>query len=361
MVSLEELQLRPTVMPSGASCNLACRYCYCCGSRRPFFTPMSEIVLEAIIHKFIEAYPSFISFCWHGGEPLLRGLPFFEHVHQLEECLRVVPSQVIENRVQTNATLITSDWAQFFKAADFRVGVSLDGPEWLNDSQRQTVAGKGTFRQIMQGIEHLRVTDVPFSVIVAVTKEMAAYVEELYRFVVEEEFTSVHLNPCFGNNPFSIEPMKYARFLNSFFDIWFQEDNVALSIGFFEDVLRWLLGGTPTVCHLRNGCCRHVKVDYNGDLIPCDAFLGIDFVFGNIVKQNLSEIVKGQAYQSFLNAVTTPHPNCLGCRWLSLCHGGCSRYSFHGSLQRQPNEMCESRKAIFEHVATTAHRFPGSA
>ncbi len=351
MVLLEELQLRPTVMPSGASCNLACGYCYCCGIRKPFFTPMSAVVLEATVRKFIEAYPSFISFCWHGGEPLLRSLPFFERACQLEECFRVIPSQIIENRVQTNATLITIDWAQFLREREFKVGVSLDGPEWLNDGQRRTITGSGTFKQIMRGIGHLRVVDVPFSVIVAVTRETVTHAETLYRFVVGEGFTSVHLNPCFGDSPFAIEPMEYARFLKAFFDIWFREDNAALSIGFFEDILRWLLGGTPTVCHLRNGCYRHVKVDYNGNLIPCDTFLGTDFVFGNIVKQDLPEIVNGQAYQSFAGAVVTPHPSCLGCKWLPLCCGGCSRYSFHGNLTKHPNEMCESRRAIFEHIA----------
>jgi len=92
--------------------------------------------------------------------------------------------------------------------------------------------------------------------------------------------------------------MEYAHFMNTLFDLWFEKDNAVFSIGFFDDILRWLLGGTPSVCHLRNGCYRHVKVDYNGDLVPCDTFLGENFVFGNILRQDLSEIVTDKPYQT---------------------------------------------------------------
>jgi len=349
---LEKLQLRPTVMPAGASCNLSCKYCYCHNIRQSSPTLMKRSVLEATIRKFVEVYPRFISFCWHGGEPLMRGLQFFEDAYRIEMKMKVSPDQIIENRMQTNATLVDSNCAEFLKSHDFKIGVSIDGPQWLNDLHRVDASGKESFKSAMKGIDNLRKLDIPFSAIFTITKGATGYAENLYRFMIEENFTSSHFNPCFGENPFAINPMEYAHFMNTLFDLWFEKDNAVFSIGFFDDILRWLLGGTPSVCHLRNGCYRHVKVDYNGDLVPCDTFLGENFVFGNILRQDLSEIVTDKPYQLFTQAVTTPPKNCLDCKWLLLCHGGCSRYSFKGNLERYPNTMCEARKAMFSHIAS---------
>lgn len=166
----------------------------------------------------------------------------------------------------------------------------------------------------------------------------------------------MNLNPCFGDNTLSVNPMAYSEFMKKIFDFWFRDDLDYLSIGFFENILKWFLGGQPNLCHLCNSCYRHVKVDWNGDVLPCGEFMGSDFKFGNIVTQGLDEIAGGDKYQKFSQLVSKHVSECYSCKWSSLCHGGCSRYSINGLLQKKLNTMCESRKAIFEHIASILGR-----
>ena len=81
--------MRPTafttmVKPVGALCNLDCDYCYYLGKADLYggHQPrMSDELLERYISQYIESVQvPVVTFCWHGGEPLLAGLDFFEKI-----------------------------------------------------------------------------------------------------------------------------------------------------------------------------------------------------------------------------------------------------------------------------------------
>ncbi len=350
MLTADFLQLRPTILPVSSNCNLRCGYCYCHRGKKDHKHLMSFEVLETILEKFINEYPNFISFCWHGGEPMLRGLNFFKKICKIQEKYKS-KSQIIENRLQTNATLINQEWADFFKEFDFKIGVSIDGPEQLNDNQRFFKNGHGSYGEIARGINVLRKNKIPFSVLITVTGETVEYPDKIYDFVVRERFLTVKFNPCFGNHKLSVNFIDYAYFMNKIFDLWFEEDRVELSIGPVEDIMKSVLGGYPHICHMRNTCYRHVKIDYNGDVVPCDVFLGKDFKFGNILNQEITDIIKSKQYLVFFNAVKEIPKWCLNCKWYYVCGSGCSRHSFEGNLIKKQNKMCESKKIMFEHIA----------
>ena len=67
--------------PAGSACNLDCHYCYYLdkavqyGGRQAV---MSDELLESYVRQYIEAndVPT-VTFCWHGGEPLLLGIEFY--------------------------------------------------------------------------------------------------------------------------------------------------------------------------------------------------------------------------------------------------------------------------------------------
>ena len=123
------LRFHAMAKPIGSTCNLDCAYCYYLSKATlpdgPGTGRMSEEVLEEFIKQYIEGVAGDeVVFSWQGGEPTLRGLPFFEKVVALQQKYRK-PGQRIENDLQTNGVLLDDDWAKFLKANRFLVGLSI--------------------------------------------------------------------------------------------------------------------------------------------------------------------------------------------------------------------------------------------
>ena len=74
--------------PIGSACNMRCGYCYYleAGNEKTSSFTMEEDVLDQFIRRYIEESPGpVVSFTWHGGEPTLAGLPFFQKAVALQQ------------------------------------------------------------------------------------------------------------------------------------------------------------------------------------------------------------------------------------------------------------------------------------
>ena len=93
---------------------------------------MSDDVLEIYIRQHIESNrEQVVFFSWHGGEPLLAGIDFYQRALALQR--KFCPAgKTIVNGIQTNGTLLDEQWCAFLVEAGFNVGISIfDGPEHL--------------------------------------------------------------------------------------------------------------------------------------------------------------------------------------------------------------------------------------
>ncbi len=139
--SIELVVIQPTPF-----CNIDCRYCYLAdrGSRRVIEEPTLAKIFERL---FASAYlGQTVSLLWHAGEPLTVPISFYEKAFSLlaRFNLKNIP---VQQQIQTNATLITQPWCDFFKAHQVDVSVSIDGPKRLHDANRLTRSGRGTFER----------------------------------------------------------------------------------------------------------------------------------------------------------------------------------------------------------------------
>ena len=142
--------------PIGSTCNLDCNYCYYLEKDKLYdkkkSLEMSEETLEKYIESYIQAQPTDeVLFTWHGGETLLRDISFYKRVMNLQR--KYGRGRKIDNSLQTNGTLLDDEWCKFFKEHNFLIGISIDGPEHCHDQYRKNKSGKGTFKQVMKGIE----------------------------------------------------------------------------------------------------------------------------------------------------------------------------------------------------------------
>lgn len=167
------LPLSLMAKPVGARCNLACRYCYYLSKQdyyeRGAFPEMSQATLEAYISQYIAAQTTDeVTFVWHGGEPLLRPLSFYEQVLALQA--RHADGHPIINCLQTNGTLLTDDWCRFLHDHHWLVGISVDGPASLHDQMRLSRGGGPTHAQVMRGIRLLQQYEVQWNAMAVVNR-----------------------------------------------------------------------------------------------------------------------------------------------------------------------------------------------
>ena len=110
---------------------------------------MDETLLERFIQQYLlsQTQPQ-VSFTWHGGEPLLRPISFYEKALKLQQ--KYGKGYDIQNSLQTNGTLITDEWCRFFKDNDFLIGLSIDGTATMHNLYRTTPRGKDTFDDVMR-------------------------------------------------------------------------------------------------------------------------------------------------------------------------------------------------------------------
>ena len=343
-------------------CNLACDYCYYSRIAGKIAGKVKRIeftVLEKFIKEYMQMSTGVASFAWQGGEPLLAGLDFFEEVVRLQA--KYAPENTtISNAIQTNATLVTEEWAHFFKKYDFLVGVSMDGPKEIHDKRRVTHGGVGSFDRVMRGVEHLRKHGVDFNILTVIHEGNVTHAKDLVEFYESEGFTYVQFIPCMDfraqetNKPptYLITPQQYGQFLCDAFDVWYNDGNPRFSVRFFDNMLSVYVGQEPELCIHRQTCPKTLVLEQNGDAYPCDFFISEDYRLGNVGVDSLTDILGNYVYGQFLSKKPTLPVKCTSCEFLNLCHGGCPRNRIWKATRDEvdPDYFCESYIQIYRYA-----------
>ena len=337
--------------PVGAACNLACGYCYYKGgdphAEREGESAgrlMSDQVLELFIQQYLESQTNQeVLFTWHGGEPTLLPISFFEKAMRLQQ--RYAAGRHIDNCLQTNGTLLTDQWCQFFHDNGWLIGLSIDGPEMLHDAWRKDHHGNPTHQRVMRAIEMLNRHDVMWNALSTVNSINAAHPLEVYHFFQSIDcrfiqFTPVGANPASGVGRITAEA--WGRFLCEVFDEWRKEDVGKVFVNIFEAVLANYIGITPGICAMSDMCGHVGVVEWNGDVYSCDHFVYPEHRLGNIRQHTICEMMQSKQQQAFSRQKTTALPQkCKDCTWLFTCHGECPRNHQY---------LCEGYRMFFEHT-----------
>lgn len=342
------LQLKPV----GSSCNINCDYCYV----SPFRTGskmvrMNYQILERAIQECLRSseYPTI---SWHGGEPALAGIKFFEEAMRLIDVHKS-EGQRVRNQIQTNATLITSNLAKLLKNYDFMVGVSLDGPMYVHSKHRKGKRGESTFERTLRGVDRLKAEGVEPSVIATVTKDNLQYAGEVFDFLVATGFRDIKFSPVFdpGIGTFGITAEEWYRYLSEVFDHWFDIGDENIHVRELEEVIAWIANDTISVCSSNKTCLNWVSVDPSGDLYPCEYFK-TEHPYGNIMEMKLAKIVETPQYISFKDVFRKPPEECQLCKFYELCGNGCPATRVRGNLMDPSGvyAFCIERKLLYTKI-----------
>ncbi|MBL8294089.1 MAG: SPASM domain-containing protein, partial [Bryobacterales bacterium] len=249
--------------------------------------------------------------------------------------------------------LIDDNWAQLFREYNWLLGVSLDGPEEINDLYRFNKAGHGTWKQVMRAIDTLQKRKVDFNILCVLSQANVDKPRELYRFYKSLGVDNVQFiplaefNPDGSRMPFTITAEQYGKFLVEMFDLWWP-DRRKMRIRFFDNIAEAVAGMKPGSCTMHETCDSYVVVEYNGDIYPCDFFVESGWKLGNVTLDSWAEVARRTRRYNFARTKTLAHPECVVCDYQSICHGGCPKFRHgpHGQFE-DLDYFCQAYKMIY--------------
>lgn len=342
---------------------------------------MPDAVMKAYIKSYVQSQPTpEVEFVWQGGEPMLRGIDFYRRVLMYQKPYLAI--KTIKNSIQTNGTLLSDEWCEFFKQNGFLVGLSLDGPEDVHDQHRHNRAGQPTFAAVIKGMKLLKKWGVEFNVLACVAREAAYRPLDIYHFFKDQGANFIQFTPVVermpdqkaagcglqfampsalgttetdpGVTPWTVEPEKYGEFLIAIFDEWVRQDVGKTFVMNFEWALNAAVGYGSPVCIFSRQCGRAVAIEHNGDVYACDHYVYPEYCLGNLLVDNLARMVQTSANRGFgPNKEDTLPRCCRECDVLQACWGGCPKHRFMQSPHAEPglNYLCAGYRKFLRHSA----------
>jgi uncharacterized protein len=362
--------------PVGSACNLNCEYCYYLEKEHLYPSFKNQLMSDILLEKFTEEYlnsqtQNEVLFTWHGGEALLRPISFYKKALEFQK--KYGRGRQIDNVLQTNGTMLTDAWCEFFKENNFLIGVSIDGPQEFHDEYRRNKGGLPTFVKVMKGIQLLKKHGVEYNAMAVINDFNADYPVEFYRFFKELDCRFIQFAPIVERikpqdnglklttpeddalvADFSVSPKQWGKFLCGLFDEWIKEDVGKFYIQLFDSTLANWVGEQPGVCTLARHCGHAGVMEFNGDVYSCDHYVFPEYKLGNINTESLTSMMYSEKQLKFgTDKYDTLPRQCLECEFLFACNGECPKNRFARTKDGEPglNYLCAGWKMFYSHVA----------
>ena len=334
-------------------CNLACRYpCYYYHLVKREESVLDLSILKSLFDQ-VTGMPEVCKFntIWHGGEPLLVGIDWFEKAVEIQRRSFSDSKVIVENSIQTNGTLLDVAWAKFFNQNNFQVGVSIDGP-W-NDDFRKTRDNKGSLESVLKGISILQDNGILVGGLAVITRASLGNAPKLLDFMLSHGIDSFDILPnseldCSGKflrN--SINGEEYSDFVIELYEAWLELDRDDVKIRTIDQMVGALLGCEPDLCMFCGSCDGVLCLDANGDVYPCDEYVGDNmYILGNLKKETIPDIINGRLYKEHISLTERLSESCTHCYFRQSCGGNCSKFR----LKATGMNACFGRNKIFNYM-----------
>lgn len=309
---------------------------------------MAQETTEVLIQKALAfADGQSAAFAFQGGEPTLAGLDYFRHFTETVQRFNQKNSPIFYS-IQTNGTLLTDEWAQFFAEHHFLVGLSLDG-DLEGNKFRKKPSGSNSFYRILSAAELLRRYGAEFNILTVLTGYCAENGERIYRYFRAKGFRYLQFIPCL--RPFDSDeqselymtPEQYADFLIRTFNLYVKDyvRGEYISVRQYDNWVRLFLGQPTEQCGMLGYCSHQFVAESNGNIYPCDFYCTDEYLLGNIEETDFRTMAESETAVHFIRESLPVPERCKACKLYPICRaGGCKR-------TRQSADYCEAYKKFF--------------
>mgnify|MGYP003466838510 CR=1 FL=1 len=336
-------------------CNFVCDFCRYPNNEN--HSAMAFSTYKAIVEKVCDYNLAHgcnhIQIIYHGGEPLLWNYQnYVDAIALQKELTAKYPSLRFKNNIQTNGSLLNQQWIDFFKANNFNIGISIDGPDEINF--HKNALGNHV---VLDNIRKLSQEGCKFGILSVITNEHAGWADRYYDFLVENNIHSVGLCYCVYDEDkhITVNNNILTEFLQKFFIRYFY-GNHKLNVREFESVIKKSLGAPSKLCTfaMRHSCGNYFSIRPNGDVQFCDPFTLGKPAVGNILTETFNDIKNKPDVLSMINRARIGVRNtCDQCEIRNICGGGCFRHT----IDDGSNVFCETFKAVYPYIEKIIHAY----
>jgi uncharacterized protein len=348
-----------------SECNVACDYCF--EQKEPHrLSPallplLTRRLLDHLEHENIEVCEIY----WQGGEAMIMGPEWFADAGNLMGRAAAERGRKFVHYLQTNLVSYSPSWNRVIHGMfNGSVGTSMDYP---NIHRKLFKGGAEAYTRVWtKRLHEACEAGIKIGVIAVLHQaSLEAGAETFYRYFTEDlGLDDFQVNTPFAGGPakdveggFQLDNSELARFLGELFDIWIQKGyDAGVSLGPFDALIDHFIGRPARLpCIWKENCSNQfISVDARGTVAQCDCWVTSypEYFFGNMFREpDLTRMLKtSRARREFVDRPKhlMEHEDCLACRYLSICHGGCPvrTYSAKGTLLAK-DPYCEVYKVVF--------------
>lgn len=342
------------IKPADNGCNLHCKYCYADGQPDKI-NFMSIKTAKKIVDELFQQAENRVTFLWHGGEPMLRGLDFFAEVFEYQKQVFKNSNIEYRNAIQTNLTLFDKKWAEFFKEHKITISTSIDGTKELHDKNRIFSNGQGSYDKLIDNIKLAQSYGITVNALCVISQENLDCAYDICSTLNELNISHVGFLPCFKKTndgvvyP-SLKPSEFGNFMIQMFDLYL--GGIAkFDIREFEQIIRACFNKNTNTCSFSGECSNFVSINSIGLVTACDTeAINEENILGNILDKTLKSIVFSDRYKNLMSSKKILSKECLQCNYLKVCYNGCPNQQDQDSGRYY---FCEDRKIMFNYVQNT--------
>lgn len=334
--------------PLGVKCNIKCVYCY--QNPQRFAGNVSrEYDMDAMRKAIVEEGSAFTLF---GGEPLIIPLT------DLEEIFRWGMELYGKSSIQTNGTLIKPHHIKLFKKYNVSVGMSVDGPDELNDARRagNELQTRRLTQNTLAAIDMLLEENITPGLIVTLHRlngvgqgreKLKAWIQTLEAKGIRS--LRLHVLEVDDYDTQSNLALTPEENIEAFFDLLdFERKSLKkLKFDLLKDAKSTMMGRDQSVSCIWKTC----------DPYTTDAVRGIEGFgqrsnCGRTNKDGIDFVKAGtRGFERQLALYHTPqeYNGCSGCRFFLVCKGQCPGTAKNGDWRNRTRD-CEFWKAILSRI-----------
>jgi len=339
-------------LEASIDCNLNCSYCYAIRRSSKYKLMSLDTAIKFIDLIFDNSQIRDIEIVFHGREPLLQSINWFNNF--IDYCIRtsIIKKKKIRFLMQSNLTLLNIDFFKLINRYNIIVGTSLDGPPYISDQTR----GKGQIT--LNNIKKLMRINRFGGVICLINGYNYENLYEILKFFEEEKIFKIKANlmhTVTRNSEF--HKLTHEKIFESYKTIYkYLIDTKGLEVleaNMLQKLSRFL--NPPTNRDYREILiCAHpfcgggvttIYSDTEGNLYPCGtSIISEKFILGNIMGLN---------NDVFIDKVINFHKKnhkyysvCSKCAAASICTFGCPAFDLIDEITSE--EDCIATRQFYD-------------